>query len=527
VAPAFALRRAIARNRLNRILDGGGARAHSAIGGGRNRTDFITTSASPDSMIYSDIEKLRNQVRQREYEDGTVRGPIKRIVNNVVGRGILFQAAVKADESGFEFFPSIDDVMAARWNFYLEHYWRLWVKAENADVKVTSSFHEIQKQVQGALIRDGESIVVVRESNRRNRLIPVCLEVLEADRLFTPPGEITNPLVRNGIRFDSEGAPAAYYLLKHHPGDRHFFQTGSYLDFDEVPAFNANGTRRVLHLFDLMRPEQTRGFSEFAPALKDLQDLDRYEEAEKFAAIEDACMMGFVKSANPNEYQAATTEADPGSDRRLHDFDIGMIHYLAPGEEMDIHRPKRPNDQFEKFTAALTRGPANALDMPPEVLSQNWAGMNYSNARTVLLQWHLSCRMRQQFLFTHLCDPVADIACRQFVARGLIPDSRGFDRRPADFLRRRWQPGGWEWVDPTKEAQGKQMELDGNFATLASVCAEKGEDWEEVLEQRAREAIKIRDIEEKHDIKLSTAAPATAETPAEDMDDEDKKAANA
>jgi capsid protein len=43
------------------------------------------------------------------------------------------------------------------------------------------------------------------------------------------------------------------------------------------------------------------------------------------------------------------------------------------------------------------------------------------------------------------------------------------------------------WVDPTKEAAGSVMRMDGGLSTLKKECAEQGLDWEEVIAQRAIE----------------------------------------
>ena len=50
-----------------------------------------------------------------------------------------------------------------------------------------------------------------------------------------------------------------------------------------------------------------------------------------------------------------------------------------------------------------------------------------------------------------------------------------------------WRARGWQWVDPLKDAQAKALELDRNLTTRRRILAERGEDLDEVLAERAAE----------------------------------------
>ena len=75
---------------------------------------------------------------------------------------------------------------ADRINRAAEAEFKKWNK--QADKRLTLSFYEIQRLACGALERDGECLIVLRTSNRRDRRVPLCLEGLESDRLATPHG---------------------------------------------------------------------------------------------------------------------------------------------------------------------------------------------------------------------------------------------------------------------------------------------------------------------------------------------------
>jgi capsid protein len=49
-------------------------------------------------------------------------------------------------------------------------------------------------------------------------------------------------------------------------------------------------------------------------------------------------------------------------------------------------------------------------------------------------------------------------------------------------------------VDPVKEAKAAQLRMQIGLSTLEDECASQGLDWEEVLEQLAREKAKITEL---------------------------------
>jgi len=59
------------------------------------------------------------------------------------------------------------------------------------------------------------------------------------------------------------------------------------------------------------------------------------------------------------------------------------------------------------------------------------------------------------------------------------------------YTRAKWIGVGRGWIDPVKEAQAAQLRMEIGISTLEDECAKQGKDWEEVLEQRAREKVKI------------------------------------
>jgi len=539
IAPSYALRRKIAASRLeryesaliefnenearrNNVLE---QRSFDMASPSRMNADFFGDSSGANTSIQMAAGTLRNQVRHLEQNNGMIAGPIKRMVNNVVGQGIRFQSVLVSDEtSGRSRFPKISEIDAEQWIKETEWNWKSWVM--ESDLRLMQTFYEQQRIIEGALIRDGACLVIGRISDRRGRLIPYTVEVLEIDRLQTPFELSNDPKVRNGIIYDNEGVPKTYLILKAHPGET-FMMGWKASDYEEIPAYFDNGNLKVMHLFNPVRPEQEIGYSEFASGLKDLHDLDRYMEAEKMAALEDACLTGIVTTPNPAAFNSAFTQPAGSSSesyQRIHEFAPLKWHYLRPGQDVEIHGPQRPNSQFADYIKQLKSGPANGLDMPPEVFSQDWGGLNYSNARTILINLYSACMTRQTYLRDHLCIPVWENVGTWFVIKGLV-QARGFDRRKKDYLASKWIPSVYrKWVDPLKESKGAESDLVNNIDTLTDILAERGKDFDEHIEIRAREIKKIQEKEELHGIKFPTSsAKAVPEKSDENIEDENEK----
>ena len=212
IAPQYALKREVAQRRFERLKDfKTSKRSFDALSGSRLRYDFLTTSKSADSAIKNDISGLRQHVRQLEYNNGHVSGPIQRLTKNVVGAGIRFQSRVSADHADDLFLPRIDQKTAAYFNRTAERLFGIWAQ-KMADVRLMQTFHELQAMVCSALERDNEVLAIMRQSGRPSRrgISPLCIEVLEIDRLMTPMSEINNPAIRNGIEYDEEGRPIRF-----------------------------------------------------------------------------------------------------------------------------------------------------------------------------------------------------------------------------------------------------------------------------------------------------------------------------
>src|SRR5690606_6581458 len=86
--------------------------------------------------------------------------------------------------------------------------------------------------------------------------------------------------------------------------------------------------------------------------------------------------------------------------------------------------------------------------------------------------------------------PIFAAWLEEAIARGevkLPPGAPDFWEAKAAYCRCRWIGPGRGWVDPVKEAQASQIRMEIGLSTLEDEAAEQGRDYQEIIDQRARE----------------------------------------
>jgi lambda family phage portal protein len=88
------------------------------------------------------------------------------------------------------------------------------------------------------------------------------------------------------------------------------------------------------------------------------------------------------------------------------------------------------------------------------------------------------------------CRPVAKAWMDAAVYSGALSILTDYAREKRRYLRIKWRPDGWPWVDPVKDQLAEQMAVRNGFKSRARVVAERGDDVEtvdrEIAEDNAR-----------------------------------------
>lgn len=507
VAPSWGLRRLQARA-ARRVMFG------SYRGAEKNRLtqSWTALGGSADADLLPDLPTLRQRCRDLNRNDAHASAITNTVVANEVGTGLKPQSRPDVEALG------LSEEDARLFTRMSERAWRKWCKT--ADAQNRMDFYEIQALVRRQILENGEVFVLpLMIKDEPGREYSLALEIIEADRVDTPPGQRGNKNIRDGVELGDRGQPIAYWIRKRHPGDVLFGQinqAGS-AEFVRYPAVNLAGRRNVLHLYHVKRPGQTRGEPFFAPVLSAFKDLADYMEAEIVAARVAACFAAFITKTDAY----GTVSANPNVDtqgRKLDSLEPAMIEYLNPGESVSFGDPKRPSGAFGPFIEAVIMSIGAALGLPRELVLKDFSKTNYSSARAALLEARRFFRANQAWLAGRLCQPCWEWVMEEAWLREQLPAVDIFGEQREDWLKAVWIAPGWGWVDPVKEVESSQLAIEAGLSTLAEECANQGRDWEDVMAQRKREQ------DRKNELGLADAAPAaTVPTPAQDAPEDEPK----
>lgn len=471
-SPATAAKRMHARRVYSKLQ-----RDYDAAKVDRTNSHWLPPNKSADLELMNSASMLRARARDLVRNNAYAYGIKRAIVRNVVGCGIIPQAKVE----------NKNEKPNDRFNKQVEALWHQWQR--QADVTGRLSFYELQDLVLSEVVEAGEVLIQFVSSPNRSRSLPFALEMIECDRLaddyqsFRGINPDNGNELRRGVEVNSAGEPVAYWIYPKHPNDINTLHTRP----ERFPA------DRFIHLFRPKRIGQTRGVTEFAPAIRWLKDLGYYLENELQSSAVASCFTAAITTlggaADGSLLDISESESSDTDGNTFESIQPGMVARLMPGEDVKVINPMRPNSQAEPWINLMIRSMAVGMGLSYERLARDYSQTNFSSNRASDLEDRREFRPWQDWLITHLCIPV----WQRFITSAVMQDTRGFPGAfefLADFERwtkAEWQPPGWEWVDPQKEAAASVIALESNLTTLADELGKRGKDLRETLEQRKRE----------------------------------------
>lgn len=453
------------------------ARMYAGAQMGRLTADWLTVSTSHDAELRTSLRVLRNRARQLVRDHDYAKNAVRAIKNNVVGQGIKFQAQVKMRRGG-----RMDD----RINDMIEAAWARWARAERCHVAGKLSFSSIERLVVSSIAMSGE--VLVRKVRRKfaDSRVALALEIIESDQLVDEWNGLADNgnEVRMGVEVDEWQRPVAYWLYPRHPGDYQFqvgqIQTNRLI---RVPA------DEIIHLAVLEdRPNATRGCPWFDTALTRLNNMRGYEEAEIVAARASASYMGFITSPE------APDSEETKDGQRLTDLQPGVIQHLLPGEEFTEFKPGRPNTGADGFLRLMLRGFTAGVGAAYETVSGDYSQSNFSSSRMGWVAERDNWRVIQRWLIEHFHQPLFEEWLEMAVLSGELA-LPAYESAPEMYQAVRWQPRGWEYIDPLKDTKAATERIRSGLSTLQDELANGGGDFEDVMHQRRRELDLAADLE--------------------------------
>lgn len=462
---------------------------------------------SADKAVLKDASVIRARARDLVRNDPIAANAVRMNRDAVSGSGL--KLALKIDWRAL----GIKDIeTAAEWQDQVTRAWEAFAEGVDfdADARRQQTFSSLFALIDQTDYVDGESIGVI-EMKPSFGPYQTCLNIIDIDRLSNPDGRGDDDIIRGGIERDPYGEPLAYHIREGHPHDVGLGL--SQFRWKRVARRTVWGRPVVLHTFDKLRPEMTRGVSAFASVISQMKMLQVYEEKEVEKAIVQSLFAAVIKTELDwsrafdvlgKKAQSSSAGGNPMVDMMLGSMSVAseyakereitlrgaQIPHLLPNEDLEFLRSEHPNTNFDNFEKAFIRKFAAGLGVEAHELGKNYADVNYSAARAALLAVWRTYRARRNRIIAEAAMPFFSAWLEEGVAIGAVPLPPGvgdfFAAKPY-LVKGTFIAWGKPMIDPLKERQAQQLGITMGTDTLESITAEDGRNWRDEADQLAYE----------------------------------------
>ena len=226
--------------------------------------------------------------------------------------------------------------------------------------------------------------------------------------------------------------------------------------------------------------------SDLTHTLTRIRDVNEYINAVSVKERIAACMAVFIRKALPSGGfgRSAVQTGDNGRiDYAGKKLTPGMIMELNPGDSVDAVNPGSAATDAASFLRTQQALVGAGQGLSYEAVSRDMKGSTYSSARqnagedeyTYAADIELLQRMMSEIYEQFV------ISC---VLAGLIAPA-GFWEDKKKYMAHSWVKAPKKWIDPAKEAGAGQTALQSGQKTYQDVCAERGKDWRQAIEETA------------------------------------------
>ncbi len=440
-----------------------------AAGTGRRLGTWGLSAAGPSTVVSGSLSSIRSRSRQLIRNHPLVDGGVDSYVANLIGSGINPRWRIKD--------PAIKEA--------LQQLWDDWI--DEADFNGTLNFYGLQSLVCRGMIDAGEILCrLVPRGREKGLSVPLQLQLLEGDHLdeaYNTAYQNGNE-IRMGIEIDAWGERVAYHIWPEHPGEA-FIYRRNIADRIRVPASD------IIHVFRPMRAGQMRGRPWLASIIVRLHELDQYADAELVRKKTCAMFGGFITEAaavagDPAAWFGKREPAD-AKGRDVLAIEPGTFPMLPRGMDVRFSQPVDVGATYEVWLKAQLREIAKGMGVTYEQLTGDLKDVNYSSIRAGLLEFRRRVeQLQREIVVFQFCRRVAQAWLDTAVLSGAIT-LPGYYRNRRAYLRIKWRPDGWPWVDPQKEMAAAKDSVRCGFSSRSKVVAEKGDDVETIDRENAED----------------------------------------
>lgn len=446
-------------------------RGYDAVDDRRFNRNWNAVNQPMEFIGRASRDDLRAKARDLEMNSDLTNALIMARERNLIGAGYTLQART----------PS------ARLNTEIEKLWMQWTKARNCDVTGVQSLHAMLRMaVRRKLVDGGVFIHKCFTPKGKVRLQLQMLEVDSLDLTHNFPKDSHGITCVNGVEYDPYNRPVAYWFTQ--------FEPDGLTSLDSVRV-DAND---IIFYFDRTRPTQLREISGLAPMMTRIRDTNQFVEAVAVKQRIEACLAVFIKRVKADQTAARNvTRRKGGVDYEGLELGPGLIQDLNAGDEIQVVNPTGQATDAAEFVRMFQRMIGAAYGLSYESVTRDNSSANYSSARQGAIEDELTYATEREQL-----EAILDEIYETFVISCWLSELIPIDNLFADkekYFAHEWVRRPKPWIDPLKEANANKIALQSGIKTFPEICAERGQDWRDVVDTYAE----IAKYGEKKGIDLS------------------------
>ena len=477
---------------------------------------------SVDADILPDKPIIDARARDMLRNDAFVQGGANLHKDNIVGAHYLLNAR----PASRVLWDKQDDTWEEEFQEEVEEKWELYSDSPDCwvDAARMNNFTAQIRMAVGIHLMAGEVLAAVEWIKDDGAPFSTAIQMIELDRLCTrqdDPSSMMDPNVRAGVRFNKRGAPIAYQI-----------RTAQYADFGpmhfelpqwkEVPVRRPWGRLQIIHLFESLRPEQTRGITEMTAALSAMKKTHVWRDVNIQHAVTQSLYAASITSELPSEtvfqqlgggqvtadaVSAAIQNYAEGYLSNIASYVGGAkglqidgvrIPHLYPGTKLELLSPGAGGPLGTEFEQSLLRYIAASIGVSYEQLSRDYTNTNYSSARAAMTETWKFMQARKKLIADHFASIIYRLWLEEAINRGeittlprdkagLLYTNQRLNLKFDAISRCDWIGASRGQIDEEKETDAAIKRINSGLSTAEDELARLGKDWRKVFRQIKRE----------------------------------------
>lgn len=301
----------------------------------------------------------------------------------------------------------------------------------------------------------------------------IFLRGIEYDRIGNP---YYQPLERGkvgGVHIDGMGREIAFDIYNR---DR---VGGMYSFAEMVPKWDDYGNQQFIHIFKPTNFDQYKGTTVFKTAIDLVHYLDQMRKFELQAMHWAASQSGVYYTENrelpPQTYGTRTNSA--GESQRTFQVTPNTVQAIGTAEKVEMFKNDRPSANVQAYYLNVVREIALATELPYGIVydagDAGGPGIRFEGAQADRVI---------SSLFAMYCERALNGIADMILGNAIFVE-RSVPYHPL-WKRGRWMGPRPISIDAGYDSAAMLNELDEGVRSMAGVCAELGEDQEEIMDQK-------------------------------------------